>query len=61
MSDNIGWPTLAVILAAGQGTRMCSPLPKVFSRFVRLWNWKPFWQSKPIRARRDVVTVTRWH
>ncbi len=29
MSDNIGWPTLAVILAAGQGTRMRSPLPKV--------------------------------
>jgi len=26
MSDNISWPTLAVILAAGQGTRMrCSP------------------------------------
>jgi UDP-N-acetylglucosamine diphosphorylase/glucosamine-1-phosphate N-acetyltransferase len=29
MSDNSGWPTLAVILAAGQGTRMRSPLPKV--------------------------------
>jgi len=29
MSDNMGWPTLAVILAAGQGTRMRSPLPKV--------------------------------
>ena len=29
MSDNMGWPTLAVILAAGQGTRMQSPLPKV--------------------------------
>jgi bifunctional UDP-N-acetylglucosamine pyrophosphorylase/glucosamine-1-phosphate N-acetyltransferase len=29
MTDNVGWPTLAVILAAGQGTRMRSPLPKV--------------------------------
>ena len=29
MSDNISWPTLAVILAAGQGTRMRSQLPKV--------------------------------
>ena len=29
MTDNFGWPTLAVILAAGQGTRMRSPLPKV--------------------------------
>ena len=29
MGDNICWPTLAVILAAGQGTRMRSPLPKV--------------------------------
>ncbi|UVL38061.1 NTP transferase domain-containing protein [Pseudomonas sp. B21-040] len=29
MGDNISWPTLAVILAAGQGTRMRSPLPKV--------------------------------
>jgi len=29
MSDNVSWPTLAVILAAGQGTRMRSPLPKV--------------------------------
>ena len=29
MNDNTGWPTLAVILAAGQGTRMRSPLPKV--------------------------------
>ena len=29
MRDNVGWPTLAVILAAGQGTRMRSPLPKV--------------------------------
>lgn len=29
MSDNISWSTLAVILAAGQGTRMCSQLPKV--------------------------------
>lgn len=29
MSDNISWRTLAVILAAGQGTRMRSQLPKV--------------------------------
>ncbi|WP_242525398.1 NTP transferase domain-containing protein [Pseudomonas fluorescens] len=29
MSDNVSWPTLAVILAAGQGTRMRSTLPKV--------------------------------
>jgi len=29
MSDNMGWSTLAVILAAGQGKRMQSPLPKV--------------------------------
>jgi len=29
MSDGIYWPTLAVILAAGQGTRMRSQLPKV--------------------------------
>lgn len=29
MGDNISWPTLAVILAAGQGTRMRSQLPKV--------------------------------
>ncbi|VVO26434.1 NTP transferase domain-containing protein [Pseudomonas fluorescens] len=29
MSDHFSWPSLAVILAAGQGTRMCSALPKV--------------------------------
>lgn len=29
MSDNFSWPSLAVILAAGQGTRMRSALPKV--------------------------------
>ncbi len=29
MSDHFSWPSLAVILAAGQGTRMRSALPKV--------------------------------
>ncbi|MGE8063532.1 NTP transferase domain-containing protein [Pseudomonas sp. NPDC089569] len=29
MSDKVLWPTLAVILAAGQGTRMRSQVPKV--------------------------------